>query len=184
MTRHKKLRQQLIVFTAGVILHTSLMAEGLSKEQYKHQISRADANYQSAKNQCTALKDNAQDICMAKAKGRYDIAKALLKTQFEPTLEHQVDARIVAAEANFEIAIQMCDESNVKDKAFCTNQAQIIKDQSIADARAMTKTSRLDLNSKRQLIFNQRIGQQISQQIDQSIYAKPINQNSTKRIFV
>ena len=185
MTRHAKLGQQLIVLTTGIIFHASVMAESLSKEQYERQISRADVNFQSAKNACVALKDNAQDICMAKVKGRNDIVKALLKAQFEPTLEHQVEARIVMAEADFEIAMQKCDESSVKNKAFCINKAQIIKDQSIADARAMSKTTRLfSNNSKLFMSFNRHTNQLIGQQIDQYIYAKPIYYKSAKRFFV
>ncbi len=177
----KQCIKQWILLAVGVTFHVGVMAESLSKDQYEQQTKRVEANYESAKDQCSALKDNAQDICMAKAKGRNSIAKALLKAHFEPTLEHQVDARIVTAEANYAIAIAICGSSTIKNKASCTNQAQILKDQSIANARAMAKTTRLERNQNGLLMS---LNQRKNPSKDQYIYAKPLPAQSAKRIFV
>ncbi|MES2500219.1 MAG: hypothetical protein V4605_07135 [Pseudomonadota bacterium] len=130
---------RLILLTGFVAFNSAAMAENMSKSQYQRLENNLETRYESAQERCDALKNNAKDICMIEAKGRRDVSKAALKASFEPTLQNEVDVRIAVAEADYAVAVEVCDDS--KDKSLCKQQALEIKDKAIANARAVRKTS-------------------------------------------
>lgn len=127
----------LVLLTSCLVFNASAIAESMTKNQYELQDKKLETEYESAKNRCDTLKDNANDICTVKAKGKRSVAKAELKAKFDPTLENQVDMRVARAEADYVVAVEMCDD--IKDNALCISQAINTKDKAIADARAVSK---------------------------------------------
>jgi uncharacterized protein HemX len=76
----------------------------MSKDAYKAEKDRIDAQYKSAKEACNDLKGNAEDVCNAEAKARQRIAVADLDARNEGTPEAQAKARAVRAEAQYDVA--------------------------------------------------------------------------------
>ena len=73
--------------------------------------------------------------------GQRKVTEAYLNARLNPTLENNVNARIVLANTTYEVAVEMCDSKS--EKQACINAANLIKDKSIANARAFTNPSDL-----------------------------------------
>lgn len=176
-------------FLSTSFLITSAMAKTMTKDQYQFLEKNLEFEYTSAKDKCDVLKDNANDICSVQANTKRSVSKAILKASFEPTLENQVNARIAIAEADYAVAVEICDEA--KDKSVCINQANVIKDQAIADARAVNKTSQLNPSLqldkyKNRILVNKTLANKVlvrlSPQVDKNIHIKTLVKNPQKRI--
>lgn len=124
-----------LTFSAGA------MAQSMSKDEYKAGEDRIAIEYTSAKAGCDSLSGNANDICMAEAKGKKQVAQADLDAGYKPTKKSQYKARVAKAEANYSIAKEKCDDlaGNLKD--VCRKEAKAALISAKADAKAQMKIS-------------------------------------------
>ena len=98
----------LLAFPLSLSINAS--AEGMSKDQYKLEMTKISAEYKYAKTRCDSLAGNAEDICDAQEKGKRNIAKAELEQSYTPTVKTRYDLHVARAEAEYAIAIQKCDD--------------------------------------------------------------------------
>ena len=99
--------------TAGA----AFAADRMSKEAYKADKDRIEAEYKSAAEACKKLSGNAEDVCKAQAKGNERIAVAELDAKNKGTAKARYDARVARAEAEYSVAKEKCDDlaGNAKD---------------------------------------------------------------------
>ena len=69
------------------------MDKSMSKEQYKS-LEKLEAEYKVDKAGCNSFAGNANDICVAEAKGKMNIAKAELEAKYKPSAKTRYDARV------------------------------------------------------------------------------------------
>lgn len=115
----------------------SFGADGmLSKDEYKSQKDRIEADYKMAKERCDALKDNAKDICQQEAKGNEKIAKAELDARNKGTDKARKEAAEAKIDAQYEIAKEKCDDLKGNDKDVCVKDAKAVEQRAKADLKA------------------------------------------------
>lgn len=93
-----------LAFSAGT------MAQNVSKDDYLSVKDKIAADYKLAKASCDSLSGNPNDICMAGAKGNEKVALAELEAGYKPTSETRYQARVVRADAEYELAKERCDD--------------------------------------------------------------------------
>jgi hypothetical protein len=111
---------------------------GISKEEYKTQHERIEADAKAAKAKCKDLKDNAKDICQAEAKGNEKLAKKELDYKKNPNEKNRVDVEKMKAEVAYEVAKEKCEDQKGADMLSCKKQAKSEKDRAMAAAKGKT----------------------------------------------
>lgn len=109
---------------AGVAQMTSPMIAPMSKASYTQAVKDADAQYKVDKDACSSLSGNAKDICVAEAKGKASVAKAEAEAAYKHTPKARENARIAHAQANYNVAIEKCDDLAGNPKDVCVKQAK------------------------------------------------------------
>ena len=109
---------------AGVAQMTSPMIAPMSKASYTQAAKDADAQYKIDKDACSSLSGNAKDICVAEAKGKASVAKAEAEAAYKHTPKARESARIAHAQANYNVAIEKCDDLAGNPKDVCVKEAK------------------------------------------------------------
>src|SRR5512145_459455 len=89
---------------------TALAQDKLSREAYKAEKDRIEAEYKVAKEKCDKLTGNAEDICEVQAKGNQRIAEAELDARNKNTPRAHEDAKKVRADVQYDVAKVKCDD--------------------------------------------------------------------------
>lgn len=135
---------KVIALAIGLAFSGGALAEGMSKDSYKAGKERIEAEYKAARSACTSLSGNANDICVAEAKGGEKIAKAELDASYKPTSKSHYQARVAKAEADYAVARERCDDLAGNTKDVCVKEAKAAETSGIADAKAQMKVSDAD----------------------------------------
>jgi hypothetical protein len=111
---------------AGVAQMNSPMPSStpMSKASYTQAVKDADAQYKIDKDACSSLSGNAKDICVAEAKGKASVAKAEAEAAYKHTPKARENARIAQAQANYNVAIEKCDDLAGNRKDVCVKEAK------------------------------------------------------------
>jgi hypothetical protein len=122
----------------------------MSKESYTMATKNADAQYKIDKEACSPLSGNAKDICVAEAKGKYNVAKAEAEAAYKNTPKARENARVAHAQANYDVAIEKCDDlaGNVKDVCVKEAKAELVKGKANAKVDRVTSDTRQDAATK------------------------------------
>lgn len=97
---------------------------GMTKDQYKSEKDKVEAQYKSDKKACDGMKGNAKDVCGKEAKGKENVAKAQLEEQYKPSPRHEQEAKDAQAKADYEVAKEKCEDMKGKAKSDCKKQAK------------------------------------------------------------
>jgi len=100
------------------------MTAPISKASYTQAVKDADAQYKSDKDACASLSGNAKDICLAEAKGKASVAKADALAAYKHTPKDRENARNARAQANYNVAIEKCDDLAGNRKDVCVKEAK------------------------------------------------------------
>jgi len=122
--RKKHLIALALVLGAGVGGGVYSAENAMSKDAYKAQLHRIEAQAKAQRKACGRFKDNAQDVCELKAKGWEKIAKAQLETRYKPGPEAEKMAKFARADADFAVARERCDALKDRAKDTCVAQAK------------------------------------------------------------
>lgn len=136
-----KLSINAIALAVSLAFSAGAMAQSMSKDDYKTEKHRISTEYKAAKSACASLSGNANDICVAEAKGREKIAKADLEASYKPTLKTRYKARVAKAEADYSVAKERCDDKAGNANDVCVEEAKAAKTSAEADAKAQMKIS-------------------------------------------
>jgi len=96
----------------------------ISKASYTQAVKDADAQYKIDKDACASLSGNAKDICVAEAKGKASVAKAEAEAAYKHNPKARESARIAHAQANYNVAIEKCDDLAGNRKDVCVKEAK------------------------------------------------------------
>ena len=119
-----------MLFSAGAY------ADGMSKNEYKAGNERITGEYKSAKESCKSLSGNANDVCMKEAEAKATIAKADLTAAYQPSAQNRYKAGVTAAEAEYSVAKEKCDDKAGNAKDVCVKEAKAAEVAGKADAKA------------------------------------------------
>src|SRR5688572_22901491 len=127
----------MTVLAGSLALAVSYPAAALtSKEEFKAANDRADAEYKTAREKCNAMSGNAKDVCMAEAKGTQKKAKARAEADHKADEKSRYNLRMVAADADYEVAKEKCDARAGNDKDLCLKEAKAAQTRARANAKA------------------------------------------------
>jgi hypothetical protein len=107
----------------------------MSKDNYTLAKTNADAQYKIDKEACSSRSGNANDICVAEAKGKDNVAKADAEAAYEDTPKARQNARVARAQANYDVAIEKCDDLAGNRKGVCVKEAKAELIKSKANAK-------------------------------------------------
>ena len=107
----------------------------MSRDAYKAQEDRVEAQYKADKERCSAMTGNAKDVCQAEAKGKEKVAKAELEANYKNTDKARNDARVAKADADYDVAKEKCDDLSGNQKDVCVKQAKAAHTQAKANAK-------------------------------------------------
>jgi chromosome segregation ATPase len=114
----------------------ALAEERMTREAYKAERDRIEAEYNAAKERCDKLSGNAEDVCETQAKADRRIAEANLDARNKGTAKARADARLVRADAQYDVAKQKCDELSGNAKDVCVKDAKAAHARARAEAKA------------------------------------------------
>lgn len=113
----------------------SAAGQALSRQDYKAQQDRIEADYEAAKEQCDGMKDNARDVCMARAKGKHEVVKAQLEARRDPGPRRDAQVRRKQAEADYDVAREKCDDLPRAAKDACRKDARAMYEHAKGQAK-------------------------------------------------
>jgi len=122
-------------FAGSAAAQTYSKTTSTSKESYAMAKTNADAQYKIDKDACSSLSGNAKDICVAEAKGKDNVAKAEAGAAYENTPKARQNARVAHAQANYNVAIEKCDDLAGNRKDVCVKEAKAALVKGKADAK-------------------------------------------------
>ena len=102
---------------------------------------RIDREHEAAKDACKPLKGNAQDVCKKEADAKKKIAMAELKVQKKDTPENRKDLAETKAKAEYEVAMERCEDQKGDAKQACQREAKSKRDSAMAAAKGDTRAS-------------------------------------------
>ena len=123
----------------------------MSKDSYTMAKKNADAQYKRDKEGCSALSGNAKDICVAEAKGKHNVATAEAEAAFKNTPKARENARIAHAEANYNVAIEKCDDLAGNRKDVCVKEAKA----EFVKGKADAKVDRVEADTRQEAAAKQ-----------------------------
>ncbi|MEQ1485254.1 hypothetical protein [Methyloglobulus sp.] len=134
-----------LALVIGLVISTGIMAEeSLPKNKYESLGKQIDAVYDEDNAACNALIGNFKDICEATAKGKTNIAKAVLEHNYKPTAKTMYNMRVTKADADYSVAAQKCDDKAGNAEDVCVKEAKAARIQQTAAAEAQMKTLKAD----------------------------------------
>ena len=136
-----KLNIKMIALSIGIAFSTGAMAQSMSKDDYKAGKERIAAEYKTAKAGCGSLSGNAEDICVAGAKGKEKVAMADLEVSYKPDAKTRYEAGVARAEATYAVSREKCDDQAGNAKDVCVKEAKSAETTAKADAKARMKTA-------------------------------------------
>lgn len=138
------LKMSALTMALGLVFSMSAMAENMTKDQYKLQETKINAEYKYAKVRCESLAGNAEEICDAEEKGKRNVAKAELEYNFSSTVKTRYNLHVAKADAEYSIAMEKCDAKDGNDEDVCEKEAKAAKVHALADAKAQMSTSKVN----------------------------------------
>ena len=121
-----------------------------SKDAYTLATTKAEAQYTIDKEACAPRSGNAKDECVAKAKGKENVAKAEATAAHENTSKARENVRVARAQASYDVAIEKCDAlpGNRKDACARDAKAELIKGKAHAKVDRVASDVRRDTMSQ------------------------------------
>jgi hypothetical protein len=132
----KSSKLMVVLFAAaGLYAAGGAQAATGSRDARNASIKQAEMTYKSDKDACKSLSGNANDICMAEAKGKEKVAKAEADAAYESTPKARESARKAKADADYDVAKEKCDDLSGNAKDVCVKEAKAAHVKSLADAK-------------------------------------------------
>ncbi len=121
-----KNRIALLTLTLACIGASSAIA--MTKEEYKTQKDRVEADYKASREKCKTFEANAKDICQAEARNIEKVARAELDAQYKPSASAEKKVKSAKADGAYGVAKEKCDELKADARATCIKDARAARD--------------------------------------------------------
>ena len=132
----------------GLAVPTLAIGAAITSSEYSAAKDNANAAYKSALAQCDSLNGNPKDVCTAQAKANLKKAKAEAEAQYKNTDKARRDAKIEAAEADYDVAKAKCGAKTGNEKDVCIKEAKAVETKAIVDAKATEKVAAVRQDAK------------------------------------
>jgi hypothetical protein len=150
MNQHKlsTLARAMVLCTGALLFGAGASAATGDKAAYDQAKSTAKATYDADSKACDSLAKNAKDICVAEAKAKRTKTEVNAEADYKNTPKAREHARSEAAEADYKVAKERCDDKAGNDKDVCMKEAKAALTHAKADAKATQKgtEARMDAN--------------------------------------
>ena len=113
-----------------------LAADMMSKDQYKVEKQRIEADGKAGREKCKGMSGNAKDVCTAEAKGKEKVAKAELAAKQKDTPKARYNVAVAKSDLEYNVAKEKCDDAKGKDKKACEKDAKDAHNQAKKHAKA------------------------------------------------
>ena len=137
----RNIKMLVSAVAASICLVASGSALATTKVEYGAAKDKAKAEYMVADGKCGSLSGNAKDICQAEAKANRKKDDATAEADFKNTPKARRDAALAAADADYDVAKEKCDDRKGNDKDVCVKEAKAAQIKARADAKAMEKST-------------------------------------------
>ena len=130
------------IFLGVVALGFAVVAPAATadaKAAYKAAKDSATETYKSARAKCDALSANSKDVCVEEAKAAEKRSKAEAQAQYKNTPRAHMKARIAAADADYAVAKEKCDDQSGNAKDVCRKEAKAVHTKAVVDAKSSKK---------------------------------------------
>jgi len=127
---------------AALCLGGGAYAASMTHAEYSAKKDQISADYKSDKAQCDKMEGNAKDVCVEKAKGKENVAKAELEYNYTGKQADSAKIAVAKADADYEVAKEMCDDKKGNDKDLCVKDAKAAHAKALADAKTKTTASK------------------------------------------
>src|SRR5512144_996746 len=107
----------------------------MSRDAYKAEKDKIEAQYKVDKDHCSGMSGNAKDVCQKEAKGKEKVAKADLEASYENTDKARSDALKAKADAQYDVAKEKCDDLSGNQKDVCVKEAKAAHTKMTGDAK-------------------------------------------------
>jgi len=135
----KPLNSQIIAALIAIVLSSASAAQNMNKADHSAQKDLIAADYKAGKAACKSFAGNANDICVAEAKGRKNIANASLEAHYKPSRDADYKIRVAEADADYGVAREKCDNQAGNQKSVCVKEAKAAQTTAKVDANAHMK---------------------------------------------
>lgn len=126
---------------ASIFLMAWGSALATTKAEYHAAEEKAKAEYKVAEDKCGSLSGNAKDICKAEAKGNRKKAEAAAEAGYKNTPKARRAAAVAAADADYDVAKEKCDDKAGNDKDVCVKEAKAAHTKAKGEATATEKSA-------------------------------------------
>lgn len=130
-----------VAMVACMLLGNHAIAQSLTSAELSSGKARIQSEYAANIQGCASKSGNANDICMAEAKGKKAIALAELNHQHKPSIKNQYKVSMAKDEAAYDVAKQKCDDLSGNPKDVCLKEAKSAWVAAKSDAKVQMKTS-------------------------------------------
>ncbi|HSV78621.1 MAG TPA: hypothetical protein VLK85_05355 [Ramlibacter sp.] len=156
-----------IACLAAALCCGAASAQGLamSRDSFKAQQAKIEADYDAARARCKPLKGSPRDLCKVQARGRRDVQLAELDFRRQPTADAEEEVLMARAEAAYATTLQRCATLDGSPRDICRKDARAV----FAGARAEAKQQK-DL--ARQQMRAERIARERSETADKQLDAQ------------
>jgi len=137
----------LSAVTLGFVTVTSAATDE-AKATYKAAKDSAAATYKAARTQCDTLKGNPKDVCVAEAKAAEKRSKAEAEAQYKNTPKEHMNARVAAADADYDVAKVKCKAQSGNPKDVCMKEAKAAHTKAVVDAKSSEKIGEVKSDAK------------------------------------
>ena len=120
---------------------SAFAADAMTRDAYKAEKDKIEAQAKADKKACDAMKDNAKDICQAEAKAKEKIAKAELDAKNKPGPKADDKVARMKAEGTYEVAKEKCEDQKGDGMLACKKEAKAAYDKVKADLNAAAKAA-------------------------------------------
>ena len=110
-------------------------AIAMDRSGYRTARDRIRAELQTRLAHCAHLTANARDFCLKEARGDEKTARAELEARYRPSEQALYQARVVRADAAYEVAREQCDDLAGKARTVCQKDAKGVHVRAVEDAK-------------------------------------------------
>ena len=143
-----KLTISSIALGLSLAFSANVMADNMSKDEYKAAVKSIAAEHKADKKRCDSLSNNVKDICKAEVNGKNKVAKAELEAQYKPSNKATHDVSVAKAEAEYAVSNEKCDDIAGNQKDVCVKEAKAAQVRAKADATAQLKTTKANATAR------------------------------------
>jgi hypothetical protein len=119
---------------AGVIC-SAAAAANISSATYDGARDQVKASMKAERKTCDGMSGNAKDICVETVKGKEKVAMAHLQFQRSGNVKDRAKLAEARADANYEVAKEVCDDQSGNAKDVCVAKAKAEHDSAKANAK-------------------------------------------------